>query len=92
MSRFRKRSLLAVSLVWVLLIASGALLAYPSVGPIAASIEPNPFWSVAVTGDPAAPFRVQLKVGSWLAWSLGPVLLLWLVAIFRGRQPSGHAA
>ena len=92
MSRSSKRYLLAASLAWVLLIAGGALLAYPSVGPIAASIEPNPFWSVAVTGDPATLFRVHLKVGSWLAWSLGPVLLLWLVAIVRGRQPSGHAA
>ena len=92
MSRSRKRYLLAVSLAWVLLIAGGAVLAYPSVGPIAASIEPNPFWSVAATGDPVAPFRVHLKVGSWLTWSLGPVLLVWVVAIVRGRAPSGHAA
>ena len=92
MSRSRNRSLLIASFVWVLLIVGGAFLAYPSIGPIAASIEPNPFWSVVVTGDPTAPFRVHLKVGSWLAWSLGPVALLWLVAIIRTRQPSGHVA
>jgi len=92
MSRSRKRFLLIASFTWVLLIAGGAFLAYPSIGPIAASFEPNPFWSVGVTGDPIAPFRVHLKIGLWLAWSVGPVVPLWLAAILRGRQPSGHAA
>ena len=91
MSRFRKRSLLAVSLVWVLLIASGALLAYPSVGPIAASIEPNPFWSVDATGSPSAPFRVGLKTVSWLVWTSAPLALLWALTFLSGRRPARHA-
>lgn len=63
MCRTRERFLLMASFTWVLLIAGGAFLAYPSIGPNRASLEPNPFSSVAVTGNPTAPFRVHLKIG-----------------------------
>ena len=92
MTRSRKRILLIASFVWVLLIGIGAALLYPSVGQIAAIIEPNPFWSVQATGIASAPFRVALSTASWLAWTLVPVALLWVVTFLLGRRPSGRAA
>ena len=92
MTRSRKRALLLLSFIWVLLIGAGAYLTYPSIGQIAASIEPNPFWSVDATGIPSAPFRVGLKTVSWLVWTLAPVALLWVLGFLLGRRSSGHAA
>ena len=92
MSRSRTRSLLVASVVWILLIGAGAYLTYPAIGPIAASIEPSPFWSVGATGNESAPLRVELKTISWLAWCLGPVTLLWVLAFLFARRPSQHAA
>lgn len=92
MTRSRKRAILLVSFIWVLLVGAGAYLTYPSIGPVAASIEPNPFWSVDATGIASAPFHVGLKTTSWLAWTLVPVALLWVLAFLLGRRSSGHAA
>lgn len=92
MTRSRKRALLIASLAWVLLIGAGAYLTHPSIGQIAASVEPNPFWSVDATGIASAPFRVGLKTASWLVWTLAPVALLWVLAFFLERRSSGHAA
>ena len=90
MTRSRKSLLLIASFAWVLLIGAGAYLTYPSVGPIVVSIEPNPFWSADATGIVSAPFRVGLKTASWLAWTLTPVALLWLLALLVERRSSGH--
>jgi hypothetical protein len=92
MTRPLKRALLIASLVWVLLIGVGAYLAYPSIGQIAVSIEPNPLWSVEATGIESAPFRVSLKTRTWVAVTLVPVTLLWVLAFLLGRRSSGHAA
>lgn len=92
MSRSRKLVLLVISFVWVLLIGVGAFFTYPSIGPIATSIDPNPFWSVVATGDPSAPYRTGLKTGSWFAWTLVPVALIWLVGIIHRRRSSRQDA
>ena len=92
MTRSRTRSLLIASVVWVVLIGAGAYVTYPAIGQLAASIEPNPFWSVATTGNESAPFRVELKTISWLAWCLGPVALLWVASFLLTRRPPRHAA
>ena len=92
MTRSRKRLLLVASFAWVLLIGAGAYLTYPSVGPIAASIEPNPFWSIDATGIASAPFRIGLKTASWLTWTVAPIALLWVFVFLFGRRASGDAA
>lgn len=92
MTRSRKRVLLLTSFIWVLLIGAVAYLTYPSIGPVAASIEPNPFCSVDATGIASAPFHVGLKTASWLGWTLVPVALLWALALLLGRRSSGRAA
>ena len=91
MTSSRKRALLLLSFVWVLLVGAGAYLTYPSIGQIAASIEPNPFWSVDATGIPSAPFRVGLKTVSWLVWTSAPLALLWALTFLSGRRPARHA-
>lgn len=90
MTRSRRRLLLIGSFTWVFLVGAGAYLTYPSIGPIAASIEPNPFWSITATGVTSAPFHVSLKTASWLAWTLAPVALVWALALLSGRRASGH--
>ena len=92
MSRQRVRSQLIASVVWLLLLAAGAYITCPIVGPIAASIEPNPLWSVAATGNAAAPFQVGLKVDSWLIWCLAPIAVVWLLGWVFARQPLRRAA
>lgn len=87
MPRSLYRRLIMASLAWVLLVAGGAFLARPVVGPIIASIDPNPFWSVVATGIPAAPFRISLRTASWLGWCLAPVVALWLAALAARRKP-----
>lgn len=86
MTRSRKTVLLAASFAWVLLIGLAAYLAYPAVGEIAVVREPNPFWSIRPTGIASAPFRVALDTASWLAWTLLPPALLWVVALLLGRR------
>lgn len=90
-----RRALLALSAFWLLLIAASAYIAYPSVGAVATSLTPNPFWEVAATGVPDSPFVVTAMWRYLLAVSIGPVLALWLAAfVFRRSRPrsSGHAA
>ena len=89
------RTLWVFSSVWLLLMGACAYIAYPSIGAIAISITPNPFWEVAATGVPQSPFAVTANWGYLLAVSLGPVLALWLAAfVFRRSRPrsSRHAA
>ena len=89
------RILWALSVVWLLLMAACAYIAYPSVDAIAISISPNPFWEVAATGVPESPFAVTANWGYLLAVSVGPVLALWVAAfVFRHSRPrlSRHAA
>ena len=84
MSRSLVRSLLVASIAWILLLAAGAYLLYPEIGPVVASFEPNPFWTTEATGNAAAPIRVNLKSGPWLASCLIPLAALWgLAAVLR---------
>lgn len=92
MSHTLKRALIIASFIWVLLIAAGAYLAYPTIGTIASSITPNPFWLVEATGDAAAPFRVLLKTSAWIAWTLAPVAAMWLVALSIRRVSTAQTA
>lgn len=92
MSRSYIGTLLIISAIWVLLIAGGAYLTYPVIGPVAVIIDPNPYWIVDVIGDSADPFRVIFKARSWLGWCLTPLALLWVVAFVSARRQSNHAA
>nr|CAS02436.1 putative integron gene cassette protein [uncultured bacterium] len=65
---------------------------YPSIGPVAVSIEPNPFWSFNATGITSVSFHVDLKTASWLAWTLVPVALLWALTFLVERLSSRRAA
>lgn len=87
----RVRSLLIASAIWLLLIAAGAYITLPTIGPVAVSIEPNPFWSVIATGDPAAAFQVSLKAVPWLIWCLAPIVILWLLALVMARRQNTSA-
>ncbi|KRG46416.1 hypothetical protein ARC20_05310 [Stenotrophomonas panacihumi] len=82
MTRSTVRILLVMSLIWLVMVAGLAALFYPSVGGIAAIMEPNPFWSVSATGIPAAPFKVTLHRVPWLVINLGPLVALWGFAVF----------
>lgn len=58
------------------------LVLYPAIGDagagkIAASVEPNPYWSVLATGNSTVPFEVSFKAVPWLALTLAPIAVLW---------------
>ena len=84
MTRAATRILLFAALGWLLLQGVAMLVFYPAIGDtgagkVAASVDPNPYWSVLATGNSTVPFDVTFKAASWLALTLAPIAVLWVV-------------
>jgi hypothetical protein len=92
MSRRTIHKLLIASVVWILLIAGGAYMTYPAMGPVAVTLVDNPFWDLIVTGNPDAPFRAAIKTGAWLSWCLIPLALFWSLTWASAKRNSRRGA
>lgn len=86
------RSFLYLSVAWLLVLAATAWLFYPSIDQIAFSIDPNPFWSLQASGNPAAPFVVMLKTLNWVLLSVVPIVLVGLLMALSWRAQRAPAS
>lgn len=90
MPRTSIRSLLVLSVGWMLLSCLALLLFRPSIhGGMAVSLAPNPFWTVVNQG--LGRFDVILHPYAWIAFSLGPLAAVWLLAVLLNRPRHGAA-
>lgn len=84
-----RRALLVFTALWLVITALLAYLTYPLVtDSFAASVTANPFWNVAASGAPDAPFTVT-PTGRLLAAALWPVAGLCLLSL-RSRFVQRH--
>lgn len=93
------KKVMIASVIWLLLIGACLITSHPSItnssiGSLARSITPNPFWAVRATDIPASPFSVTAKWGYILGVALVPLVTLWSVVLVwrRALQSRSGAA
>ena len=79
------RLFIALSVAWPLLVGLMILGAYPTVTPnFAASLTPNPFFSVVATGNRDSPFHISAHLLAIASYVVVPLFLFWaFVAVVR---------